>query len=208
MKAGLEGLVPAVAAQHAHHVLPAEAAAASKGKYSRELTREGKRGKGERENQGLASKTARPSNSFRQKASDSAWRPCDSKALLWANTWGIPAAGRAGAQLPPPAGAARPNRNLPAPPEPPPAHDRHHSRPPLVGGGITRTSVFRRHLRRRRKSCKTIFYRTVVNHCEITLLPANTQQLEKKEYCKYTNNKTDLFQPGSPKTTLTFNLAS
>lgn len=49
MKVGVEGFVPAVAAEHGHHVLPAESATASEGKYSRELKQEGKRGEKVRE---------------------------------------------------------------------------------------------------------------------------------------------------------------
>lgn len=40
VEVGVEGLVPAVATEDGHDVLPAESAAASEGEYRRELTRE------------------------------------------------------------------------------------------------------------------------------------------------------------------------
>lgn len=107
VKVGVEGFVPAHAAEHGHDVLPAESATASEGKYSGELKQEGKMGKGVR-NKGFllekrCSNTTQPLNSSRQEASDSAWRPCDPNALLQTNTQGILLARQAHAQLHTPA---------------------------------------------------------------------------------------------------------
>lgn len=93
VEVGLEGLVPAVATVDGHDVLRAESAAASEGEYRRELTREREK---VREtgvvlflSKSGCSNAAQHLNSFRQEASDSARRPCDSNALLYTDSEGI-----------------------------------------------------------------------------------------------------------------------